>query len=186
MLDTMSSSDDVASQGSPLPSPAVALAELLHVVPRLVDRTRRQADLARSLLTVLPCLGGSADGGSADATAAESTPEPEHEQVDVLSVLAADDVSGAGGVAGTATGTVAAAPSIEREGAEPASPDQDAGTTPTESELPIQDYDSLAASQVVPRLATLAPDELKVVQRYEQATRHRQTILHRVAQLLAD
>ena len=31
------------------------------------------------------------------------------------------------------------------------------GAAPAESELPIQDYDSLAASQVVPRLATLEP-----------------------------
>jgi hypothetical protein len=38
---------------------------------------------------------------------------------------------------------------------------------------------------VVPRLATLSADELQVVRAYEQATRGRQTILHRVAQLLA-
>jgi hypothetical protein len=57
---------------------------------------------------------------------------------------------------------------------------------PAESELPIQDYDSLAASQVVPRLATLATDDLRAVQAYESATRRRQTILNRVAQLLSD
>ena len=59
------------------------------------------------------------------------------------------------------------------------------GPPPTESDLPIQDYDSLAASQVVPRLATLTPDDLVVVQRYEGANRRRQTILNRVGQLLA-
>ena len=57
--------------------------------------------------------------------------------------------------------------------------------TPSEAELPVQDYDSLAASQVVPRLATLATDELLAVQAYESAHRNRQTILNRVAQLLA-
>jgi hypothetical protein len=37
---------------------------------------------------------------------------------------------------------------------------------------------------VVPRLATLAPDDLRAVQLYERATRNRQTILNRVDQLL--
>lgn len=186
MLDTMSSTDDVASQGSSPPTPAAAVAELLQVVPRLVDRTRRQADLARSLLGALPCLGGSGGGSSVD----EPPAEPEHERVDVLSVLADDGEAEdsvdqrppAGGDVVVATTLLeTAAPS----GTE-AAPSTDAVAPPTESELPIQDYDSLAASQVVPRLATLAPEELEAVQRYEQATRHRQTILHRVAQLLAD
>lgn len=172
MLDTMSSSDDVASQGSSLPSPAAAVAELLHVVPRLVDRTRRQADLARSLLGVLPCLGGSASPDASADPDPEPPVEPEHEQVDVLSVLADDGTSE---VAPAAPEQVVTAVDVV-----------EAAPPPSESDLPIQDYDSLAASQVVPRLATLAPEELRAVQRYEQATRHRQTILHRVAQLLAD
>jgi hypothetical protein len=49
--------------------------------------------------------------------------------------------------------------------------------------LAIPDYDSLAASQVVPRLAGLDPDELEAVRRYEAAHRARRTILNRVAQL---
>jgi len=49
--------------------------------------------------------------------------------------------------------------------------------------LAIPDYDSLAASQVVPRLAGLEPDELEAVRRYEAAHRARRTILNRVAQL---
>jgi hypothetical protein len=57
---------------------------------------------------------------------------------------------------------------------------------PSEGDLAIQDYDSLAASQVVPRLATLGAEELRSVQAYEAATRHRQTILNRVAQLLGE
>ncbi|MFN7150917.1 MAG: hypothetical protein ACK4V6_15740 [Microthrixaceae bacterium] len=169
----MSSSDD-APQGSSLPTPAAAVAELLHVVPRLVDRTRRQADLARSLLGALPCLGGSTGGGATDGAGAVAPAEPEHEQVDVLSVLADDGAD------------VDAIDETPQAGHDAAALEHDTVAPPTESELPIQDYDSLAASQVVPRLATLAPAELKAVQRYEQATRHRQTILHRVAQLLAD
>ena len=45
------------------------------------------------------------------------------------------------------------------------------------------DYDSLAASQVVPRLSGLTADELELVRAYEAAHRGRKTILSRVAQL---
>jgi hypothetical protein len=49
--------------------------------------------------------------------------------------------------------------------------------------LAIPGYDSLSASQVVPRLAGLEPDELELVRRYELANRGRKTILGRIAQL---
>ncbi len=58
-----------------------------------------------------------------------------------------------------------------------------AAAVPRAEDLSIVDYDSLAASQVVPRLAALKPDELEAVRRYEQAHRGRKTILGRVAQL---
>jgi len=51
--------------------------------------------------------------------------------------------------------------------------------------LAIPGYDSLAASQVIPRLAGLAVDELEAVRAYEAAKRGRKTILNRVAQLQA-
>lgn len=53
------------------------------------------------------------------------------------------------------------------------------------AELPIPDYDNLSASQVVPRLADLAIDELDAVRDYEQSHRGRMTILSRIAQLQA-
>lgn len=49
--------------------------------------------------------------------------------------------------------------------------------------LAIPDYDSLSASQVVPRLAGLTTDELEAVRLYEASHRARRTILGRVAQL---
>jgi hypothetical protein len=52
-----------------------------------------------------------------------------------------------------------------------------------EVDLAIPDYDSLAASQVVPRLAGLTGDELESVRAYESAHRGRTTILTRIAQL---
>ncbi len=49
--------------------------------------------------------------------------------------------------------------------------------------LAIPDYDSLSASQVVPRLAGLTTEELEAVRLYEASHRARRTILGRVAQL---
>jgi hypothetical protein len=54
------------------------------------------------------------------------------------------------------------------------------------SGLAIEGYDSLAASQVVARLASLDPEELAAIREYEGATRRRQTILNRIAQLESD
>ena len=51
------------------------------------------------------------------------------------------------------------------------------------AELAIADYDSLAASQVIPRLAGLVANELEDVRQYEAAHRGRKTILGKVAQL---
>jgi hypothetical protein len=51
------------------------------------------------------------------------------------------------------------------------------------SALAIPGYDSLAASQVVPRLAGLSPEELAAVGAYETAHRARRTILTRIRQL---
>lgn len=49
--------------------------------------------------------------------------------------------------------------------------------------LAIPGYDSLSASQVVPRLDSLTPDELELVRQYELTSRSRKTILSKIAQL---
>lgn len=54
--------------------------------------------------------------------------------------------------------------------------------TPAADELPIPGYDTLSASQVVPRLDALRPDELEAIRAYETAHRGRRTILNRIAQ----
>ncbi len=58
-----------------------------------------------------------------------------------------------------------------------------APAAPGADELAIPDYDALSASQVVPRLAGLAGEELDAVRRYEAANRGRKTILSKIAQL---
>lgn len=65
----------------------------------------------------------------------------------------------------------------------PPAPVQPAADVPLVTTLAIPDYDSLAASQVVPRLEGLAGDELDAVRIYESANRGRKTILNRVDQL---
>ena len=57
------------------------------------------------------------------------------------------------------------------------------GASPASDGLAIPGYDSLAASQVVQRLAGLAADELAAVGAYESSHRARRTILTRVRQL---
>lgn len=55
---------------------------------------------------------------------------------------------------------------------------------PSAAALPITDYDSLSASQVVSRLQGLSTGDLEAIRAYEAATRSRKTILNRVQQLL--
>ena len=68
---------------------------------------------------------------------------------------------------------------------EAVSPPGTAEADATDVQLPIEDYESLAASQVVDRLPTLTPAELQAVRRFEAAHRGRRTVLGRIEQLLA-
>lgn len=75
-----------------------------------------------------------------------------------------------------------AAPTAPRSAAAPAGPT----ATPAEAAtLAIPDYDSLSASQVVPRLVGLSGGELDDVRQYEAKHRARKTILNRIDQLQA-
>ena len=53
-------------------------------------------------------------------------------------------------------------------------------------ERALAGYDTLSASQVVRRLESLGPDELRAVHRHEASHRSRRTILNRTSQLLGD
>jgi hypothetical protein len=54
----------------------------------------------------------------------------------------------------------------------------------TADHLPLEDYESLAASHVVARLDRLAADELVQIREFEEAHRGRRTILGKIEQLL--
>lgn len=160
---------------------------LLRLGPRLVERTRRQAEFALVVLHGLRRLGEPrrsastrADDNAVGDTPSRAEPVSGSPSPTVLDQVArtpppTQDESSTHASTGSAGGSGAHAP-----GAGPATDE------PTEAELAIDSYDSLAASHVVPRLVTLSPDELRSIQRYEQAGRRRQTVLTRIEQLLAD
>lgn len=68
-------------------------------------------------------------------------------------------------------------------GARPGVSGRDSATA-TAVDSAIEGYDTLSASQVVRRLDSLGPDELRAVLQHEAATRSRRTILNRAQQLL--
>jgi hypothetical protein len=75
----------------------------------------------------------------------------------------------------------------EAEGVTVADPGEAAAEAPVEraevSQLPIDEYESLAASQVVARLANLTAEELGAVRRFEVTHRGRRTVIARIDQL---
>ena len=158
-----------SDQATPLrDAPVAALEDLLRAVPLLIERTVRQAGLVRSAATHLPCLG-SFSRRLEPSEAGTVTPE----QLGVLDLFADGRIDSPSD--DPAVGTVP----VHDQGAAATN-----GSVPLESELAVPDYDSLAASQVVPRLAMMSVADLRAVLAYEQGHRHRQTILNRVSQLL--
>ena len=164
------------------------LGEILSLPPRLASRTIAQVQASQHLLSMLVCSGqadrsedsgasgqgpaphdgerhDTAEQGSAEPSSAEhGSGEPLAEPVDVLSILEGADED-----------SVEAEPEVDTGSAE----------SPAVDDLPIPGYDSLAASQVVPRLTTLSESELAAIGAYEAAHRGRRTILNRVTQLQA-
>jgi len=83
---------------------------------------------------------------------------------------------------------VVTAPAPARSRPAPAAPVTDVRpvtSSPAGATLAIPGYDSLSASQVLPRLDGLSEDELEAVRVYESDHRGRKTILGRISQLQA-
>lgn len=144
------------------------------LLPRWIDRGREQLASLGDVGRVVSGRGSAPDGASRAGKQAHAAlrglglaPEP-------------DD----------ATGGAEPAPSPvarldDRPRAVAAVPDGPGVVGPDPDTLAITDYDSLSASQVVPRLDGLAPDELESIRAYETANRGRKTILSKIAQLQA-
>lgn len=158
---------------------AVALREEL---PRLVEKGKQrlapQVSLAR-MVGEMAVSKGQKEAGKAVGRAAER----------LAGLRFAPHAAGRGGAppapspgAAPLWGAEGAGAGAAGAGAAGEERGQGGGVPPAES-LAIPGYDSLSAPQVVQRLAGLSADELEAVRSYEAATRHRKTILSRVAQL---
>ncbi len=154
---------------NPLELPAVVAKEVTNAGHALLERTRSQVALAQRVVSALPCLGRHA--ASSDATSDEPSSRA---ALTVVPPIASDDATSDDDDDEVAT----VDPAGQTAPAVPVAVD-----APQVTELAIPDYDSLAASQVVPRLASLTTAELGDVGAYERSHRARQTILNRVRQL---
>jgi hypothetical protein len=167
------------------------LGEVLSLPPRMASRTIAQIQASQQILSLLNCAGAAARKSDMADTAGEG--QPMSEPVDVIGVLGdqADDrstdptASEPGGSRRASPGAPQGKHDPVPETSEAPAPGPEVPAAPDAADLVIPGYDSLAASQVVPRLTTLSPDELGAIGSYEQANRGRRTILNRVKQLLA-
>jgi hypothetical protein len=161
-------------------APLGFVTDARRVVPELAQKGRAQAAMARMIgefavswgNTKLQSAMNDAQDTAVDVLRRLGVASPEPEQAP-----------------GAPTDTHEAAPAAAPTGGADTPAWLEGRTEADEAEaraLAIPDYDNLSASQVVPRLDGLTPDELEAVRRYERKHRHRKTILNRVAQLQAD
>lgn len=176
---------------------AVAVRDL---VPTLVERGRRQVDpqvdVARTIGQMAVSQGRSRAEKVVERAWAQAAATLH--QLGVLDDHGDDhgddhrddhegDDEGDGAPSGDAVARPAGPPPAapaRMEGDAPPAAAPHGGGTPAVS-LSIPDYDSLSASQVVPRLSSLSVHELEAVRSYEESHRARRTILNKIAQLEA-
>lgn len=147
--------------------------EARTLLPSLAERGRNQVMVARMLGRF------AVQQGQAEASKRLA---PVHEQVEaVLADLGLVPRPAPQPAPAPPPAPAAPAADVARSG--PDGPPAASDPSVAASELAITDYDSLAASQVVPRLRALSDTELEDVRAYEAAHRARKTILNRIAQL---
>ena len=177
----MTSRDDPAEQLLDLLvyAPLGLLLEALDLLPRLAEKGRRQMG---GQVTVARMIGELAvrqgqrraekviqrlreqQGGRGSGAGAGDRPANGHRP------------------SSSATSTASSAASSPS----PAHPSTAPPPVSDPSSLAIPGYDTLSASQVVPRLEGLSSAELGAIRVYEEATRGRKTILTRIDQLVGD
>jgi hypothetical protein len=142
-----------------------------EVIPQLIEKGKQQVAMAR-VFGKFAVDQGQTEAGKAIAKVQEQATE-------VVGQLGNNRRPA--GSARKPPAKAAAAP-VTRA-APRAAPTDRATNGPAATTLAIPDYDSLSASQVVPRLEGLATPELDAVRQYEIANRGRKTILNKIAQL---
>ncbi len=144
--------------------------EARSLLPTFVERGRQQVAMAKMIGQFAVVQGGSM--GRTQISKARAQAES------VLAELGLVPVGGSDPGGSSPLGGPSAS-----EGAAAAQPAPVAQASEASGDLAISDYDSLAASQVIPRLPGLDEDQLEAVRTYEAAHRARKTILGRIAQL---
>lgn len=147
-----------------------------ELFPKLVEKGRSQLGVAKMLGQF------AVQQGQSEAT--KVLDKASKQALSTLEQLASLGGSGSSAAPsnghGTASARPAAAPVIDVQVVEtPAAPT----SGPEAATLAIPDYDSLSASQVLPRLNGLSIDDLEAVRAYEAAHRGRKTIVNRITQL---
>jgi hypothetical protein len=148
--------------------------EARRLLPTFVERGKQQVQMAR-MIGQFAVKQGQTEAGKrlgkaqeqAEAILTEFGLRPGESPPGADAQADAAHLDGASAPAPAAT-TTAAAPARSGAGA---------------TALAISDYDSLAASQVIPRLPGLEAAELEAVRSYETAHRGRKTILGKISQL---
>jgi hypothetical protein len=165
------------------------------LVPNLIERGRRQIDPQVGAARMVGQMAVSQGRSQAEKVVerAVASAQATLEQLGVLdrSGAAAPEPSPApsspaassSAASGRSPASAASPPSDGPTVAPAAPPVPRAGSGPAAAGLAIPDYDSLSASQVLPRLSSLSHDELQAVQAYEDDHRSRKTILNKIAQL---
>ena len=142
-------------------APLGLLMNVDEIVPQLAERGRKQVTLARMMGQYTVNKGRGTGPKRRCRPAAKARREP---------------------------GSPDSAPPPPANGATRPAPGAGAGRAPQHNgevaaTLAIPDYDSLSASQVVPRLESLSAGELDAVRAYESSNRGRKTILNKIDQL---
>lgn len=154
------------------------------LVPGLVERGRRQVDPQVGVARMVGQMAVS-QGRSQAEKALEQAVASAQATLEQLGVLDRSEPS-PGPEASSTPATSPPPPPAPSDGpivAPAAPPVPRTGNGPAAGALAIPDYDSLSASQVLPRLSSLSNDELEAVRAYEHAHRGRKTILNKIAQL---
>jgi hypothetical protein len=178
-------------------APLGLLVSVRDLLPELVERGREQLSPQVNTAHAIGKLAvkqGSKQAGKAFEKARASAETSLTERLEAAGV----DTGTGNGVATTtepareplpsvrpAPAPVRPEPTEVRAAPTPAAAPTPDAPAPLAGTLAIPAYDSLSASQVVPRLSGLSPTELEAVRDYEAAHRGRKTILNRVAQLQA-
>lgn len=144
--------------------------EARRLLPTFVERGRQQVNMARVIGQFAVAHG--------QTTASKKLTDVQAQAESILAEFGLGGSDGSDQAAATVDGPDAAPAPKPTEAPTPGPRSSEAA-----ADLPIADYDSLAASQVIPRLAGLSTSELAAVEAYEQAHRGRKTILGKITQL---